>query len=267
MNPMIRRAEWRRLPQDPNTPMGWCLHELKGTVIAITVILLVFGSVAAAAIYFGLILQFFLCIPIAALLIQFVRVIRSSFQHASVAKLGASPAPGEEFRVDFSLKSSGICTGHDRGIATFVDGWLHVEGLHTTFSLRPVDLTGGVGTTLLLSDGQQIRLRSMAGDLRFEETLRKWRHFPFELPVGEPVLPPLKIHGSALRTPLTNLVSYAAVVVAQGALITWFLLSSTSMAFGLPVLLGAEIYFAVLLAGEIRDLKKLHRLDRQAIES
>ena len=94
--------------------------------------------------------------------------------------LAPSPAPVEAFPVAFELAYQGVVTGRDEGIASFVDGWLHVEGLRTGFSLRPLDATR-VGAmphgaeAFDLPGGQRITLRpfgSASDRATFGETVR-----------------------------------------------------------------------------------------------
>ena len=60
-----------------------------------------------------------------------------------------------------------VVTGIDQGIASFVEGWMHVEGLRSSFSLRPVDTTR-IGFSQRgfdrfdLPGGQRVEVRPLA---------------------------------------------------------------------------------------------------------
>ena len=77
--------------------------------------------------------------------------------------LAPDPAPGESFPVRVVLRRSGKPLIDD-ALLTFVDGWLHVEGLRTSFSLRACDVgeltERGSVLTLGLPDEQRVLFRS-----------------------------------------------------------------------------------------------------------
>jgi hypothetical protein len=273
---MIRRAEWRRLPKDPRTPMGWILHESRGVagVLAINFGFFWLGAVLAASSRYPLTTVVFFAAP--CLFLYPILRTQGLMRLGSISELAAVPEPAKTFPIEFSLHREGICTGIDRGIATIVGGWLHVEGLHTTFSIRPVDIIGissqrGSKGGLVLADDQTVRITSLKRSLEdrevFGETLRSWRHFPFELPQGEPLMPPIRVHGSAISRPLfAMLVSVAAASGVLGVLIWLFLSGNSELLAGPLFTIALLLAYTFSLAGaQMTNFYRLRALERKAL--
>ncbi len=271
---MIRRAEWRRLPKDPRTLLGWCLYESRGTTVALAVTFGFFGFCAVMAVQLGLPFVFFLCFIATGIFVYLTLLFRNGFRFESISALAAKPEPAETFPVEFLIFRERVCTGRDRGIATMVDGWLHIEGLHTTFSIRPVDI---VGTSfdresrggLVLVDGQTVLFTSMQwGRARreaFAAALRSWRHFPFELPKGEPLMPPRRVHGSAISRPVLILgVSLITVIGSLGVLM-WLFLTPGVGEFSLITIAFMVAYVIFQTKRQISYLIRLRNLEHKAL--
>jgi len=273
---MIRRAEWRRLPKDPRSPIGWFLHGSRGTAIALTATVGFFAICAALSFQFGLTIAFLLCFVAPWFFVYMILMVRSSFKLYSVSTLGAKPEPAETFPIEFSVHEDGVCTGRDRGIATLVGGWLHVEGLHTTFSLRPVDIAGTSSMResrggLILQNGQTIRITSMAwgrGNREaFSAALRSWRHFPFELPKGEPLFPPRRVHGSAIAQPVFALLTSFLAVAGTFGVMSWMFFTHGSLSFATPLLVfvSMQAYLIHLARHQVAYLLRLRRVESKAL--
>lgn len=52
------------------------------------------------------------------------------------------PSPVAQFAVRVGLRQRGVEYGTDQGFLSFVDGWLHFDGLRTSFSLKAADVLG-----------------------------------------------------------------------------------------------------------------------------
>jgi hypothetical protein len=267
---MVQRAEWRKLPGDPDTPLGWWRRRLRTTfaiVLGVSIAVILLYGIAwqcgfvALAMFLG---------PPGGILATYL-ALKKAKQNSlpRLAALAPSPAPAECFPVEFAISHRDVCTGSDQGIASFVDGWLHVEGLRTSFSLRPVDISKPRPLpdrdALDIPGGQQVELRSLGPTQEdrdtFRETLRVWYRFPFGLPSGEPLLPPLAVHPSAATGPLNTLLTHAVFTVPVVALAIFFGYWRAT-AHLLP-LVAPYVVFAYRNAGkawaDLRSLKNLHR--------
>lgn len=271
---MIRRAEWRRLPRDPRTPLGWVLHGSRGTAVAFAITFGFFGLFGVMAAALGLPLAFLLCFVATAIFVYLILLFRTGFRFASISALAAQPEPAETFPIEFSIFREGVCTGRDRGIATIVGGWLHVEGLHTTFSIRPVDIVGISSDResrggFILADGQSVLLTSMQWKRprreAFAATLRSWRHFPFELPKGEPLMPPRRVHGSAISRPAVMLGGSLIAVIGSLGVLVWLFLTPGVGEFTLITIAFMVAYVVFQAKGQISYLARLRSLERKAL--
>ncbi|HWD41028.1 MAG TPA: hypothetical protein VG944_19425 [Fimbriimonas sp.] len=68
--------------------------------------------------------------------------------HALVVRMLDIPCPNNQFAGHVSFTGKGMTLGKDEGVITFTEGWLHFEGLRTSFSLKP--------------DGVELKSRSMS---------------------------------------------------------------------------------------------------------
>lgn len=162
---MVSRAEWRRHRFDPKSLPGW------------------------------------LCLLF----------VTDVFPKEEVAKLLPSPPPEIAYPTRVFLGEGWLLTGMDHATVTFNDGWMLVHGLRVFFTLKESDVTrmkrlGSKGYRLYLTDGTYLELRPTAGpvDLRgaLGQALRDWRTTPST--IGVSVLPPVRAHPSALRTPISS---------------------------------------------------------------
>lgn len=148
---MPHRAEWRQLPTDPRTRLGWMKN--------------------------------------------------MAWELLTVPDLEASlpvPCPLDHVLIQFEVGRGSFVRGADYGMATFVDGWLHVEGRRTAFALAIDDVRqfshlDNRRYRLTLQDGSFVSLLPslhdpMAAD-RFLRSFSKWTSAPAPQ-VGESMLPP-----------------------------------------------------------------------------
>jgi len=193
----------------------------------------------------------------------------------TIRALAPSPAPVEAFPVAFDLSYQGVVTGRDEGIASFVEGWLYVEGLRTGFSLRPLDAKriGAMpegSEAFDLPGGQRITLRALgsASDrLTFGETVRVWYRFTVGVAVGEPTLPPLRVHPTAIVTPLTVLAATALLVPACLAWALWTLVVHPDAAGTLIPVFTGLVVGSRPVGKAVQDLRKLKSIDRLGLEA
>ena len=110
--------------------------------------------------------------------------------------------PDGTFPVFIVIRQGNALTGTDLAAASFVDGWLYVDGERTSFGLRWGEgqsrWTEGV-LRIGLPDGQSISLSAVRdrtlGDREraFEEAARRWIAEAAR-PQGESILPPRRTH-------------------------------------------------------------------------
>ncbi len=103
-----------------------------------------------------------------------------------------------------AIRFRGVVTGFDRAAATFLDGWLHLEGCRTSFTLRASDakvdwLRNGT-LRVGFADGQSVSIWVFEGasdfgarPVSFHHDAKLWR-CDREYPEGESVLPPLSAY-------------------------------------------------------------------------
>lgn len=132
------------------------------------------------------------------------KLIEPLVHRASHRPLGALedllplPLPPSTFPVAVTVRYGSSITGLDEASASFVEGWLHVEGKRTSFSLRAVDgraeIRRGV-FQIALPEFQTITLdlildRGLDVYSEFRNAASHWISAA-ERPEGEPILPPL----------------------------------------------------------------------------
>ncbi|RYG22658.1 hypothetical protein EON82_16440 [bacterium] len=271
---MIQRAEWRRLPGDPTTPLAWWRRELKGNLRIVRNVVAAVVLLFALAFFSG----WFDVIILEPLVIGFVTYLGISRRKGrllpNLSALAPSPAPGECFPVELSIAFDTVPTGRDQGIATFVDGWLHFEGLRTSLSVRPVDITRvkplADRESFELPGGQHVELKPLGRTQEdrdtFRETLRVWYRFPFDLPRGEPLLPPTQVHPSAAVLPLHTLFLHAVFVVPVVAFFLVFGQWRETSGL-LPFLIPAAVFAFRNAANATRELRQIDDHRRQALSA
>ena len=230
---MVRRADWRRSPGDPETLAGWTLRailEESPRIVGTTLLTILF--VGFAVLTDGV--AFFSGFSPGDLKFRGRRLRAPS----SLSYLAPSPAlPDERFPVFLRLIRQGVRTGQDEGVVIFFDGWLLFEGRRTTFAIRNRD-------ALFLSD-EDNRLRFDQGiegeffpyekdgdrrDLRdaFGVALLRWSKGPS--PDGEPVLPPGTVHPWGRGQALGATIAGAVLILAAFPLLSVGLLVAKAMA-------------------------------------
>lgn len=262
----MRRAEWKLLPRDPRSPFLWWWRNARSFIPAIASGLLVCVSTVLQS---SNLAEFLIALVMAGvffwLAVAVFLVRKGQSNPGESAGLAPMPAPVEAFPIEFSFYSEGILTGKDHGIASFIEGWLHVEGLRTGFSLRPIDI---VRASFLrtgfqrfeLPHGQAVQIRPQgrrSSRETFYETSRIWHHFTVELPQGESLLPPLIVHPSAIA-PFYSALALSLLGATVLVAFTAFVLRLHPSDAG--CLLGPAVA-AVLVAGALH--RALDRLRRQ----
>lgn len=224
---MVRYAEWKR------EPYGACVWTLRAIVedapwVALTTTGMIV-LVAGVALFF--VLGF---LPGLGEIWSFPTL--PTFRRRAPASLAAlAPAWGGGFPVRVRLSARGMRTGFDEAVVAFVDGWLCVEGLRTSFSFRACDHYGvfsGESYVLYLPNGQQVEFqpydrggsrRGLVSD--FAIAFRRWR--TEDTPDGIPVLPPQTVHPWAWGKVGSNaawggiLVILALLALPIGGLLAW----------------------------------------------
>lgn len=252
---MAKRTEWSVLPGDPRTVVGWWSRETQEALPSV----LGFGATLALLCLFGERLGLLpVLVVIFAASVSLVRAsaaLKRRLDLPQIARLVAIPSADESYPVEYLTWRNGVPTGRDRGMATFVGGWLHVEGLRAGFSLRPsdaarCDYSRQGFDRFPLPDGQRIELRPFAASAddreRFQEALRRWRRFSEADPDGEPVLPPLAVHPTAYVKPLTR-VAGSVVGGILFALFYFFGLMALGIALSDPTLIVIVMILPLIL--------------------
>ncbi len=212
---MATRANWRPVPSDPRSRLGWIARETpRWAVLVLKKALLGVAALAIYAAISGAVPAFLLAALAFAALIAVV-------PGPPKGPVVADPAPGALFSGVVEIRREGALLGDDRAAAMFVDGWLHVEGFRVAFALRGDDVAGviepGLATVVRLVDGTELRFRMAAvlqpdgrNDRRrkvdsfsFHRQLRRWREGM--LADGDSVLPPDQPHPSAFARATTEL--------------------------------------------------------------
>lgn len=177
---MARRAKWRELSDDPRGPLG---------------------SVVRLA-HDGLrLLNGYALLPRVQSALD-TKTSRLGFRRSTerLKSLLPHPLPEGTFPVEFVVMHGFAPLGLDEGLAAFADGWLHVEGSRTSFSLRIGDGRNAWrrgrlqvaflnGRRVLLWEANVPGLTTFPSG--FEKTARRWMAEGFR-PAGESILPPLQ---------------------------------------------------------------------------
>ena len=212
---MVRRAEWRRAKEDPKTKLGLVWSAFRGFSHLTLCLCLILASGAALLTFRAtpLVLPIFVLLSLALLYASPPRG-----RSESVATL---PLPDETYLVRVTTLSKGIVMGYDDAVASFVDGWLHVEGVRTSFSLRAADGHSKYATysptlRVAFDDGGSVRIERVpphegttearSSAAAFYASSKRW----FDTPSpkgGESIFPPLEaqptvVVRTAVRTAL-----------------------------------------------------------------
>lgn len=222
-------SDWRPYPGDPSSVLGWTLLSVAqefSRVMVWTVLAVVIAGLTA-------------------LLLMLVGVVdafdfgtgwslptRRRRAPQSLAYLAPVPSRDPWYPVRVRVLQDGVPTGFDDGIAIFGDGWLHVEGRRTMFSIPSEHLSlahCGGGCTLVLP-GQTLELQPydrMGDDRRlssaFDLAIRHLRVRPCTA-VAVMRRPPLQVHPWAFGRAWGGLVLgvlLVAIAVIPIALYGW----------------------------------------------
>ena len=251
---MSRRAVWRRAPDDPRTPYGW-LWEDRGRYLGAMRPNLVLALGVACAMLFRLDLT----VPglIAVVVILLLLCLRE--RPRSVEEMLTLPAPGPTFVCDLEIRRAGTTLGLDRGVASFVDGWLHFEGRRTALSVKREDLKARDSEKIELADGTELLFRSQIepGLLHptrwaFGVSLEAWsRKGSAE---GESLLPPTTPHPAALYRASWDLL-FAVLGIIALAWAVW--------AFGPVALVLVFFGFTGSMFNAVVEYKAQRRLEKE----
>ena len=283
---MASRASWRNVPGEPCSRLGWAARE--GRRVGSSLLKRARLVIAAFALYAamtGATLAFW------AFVAAFVAVA-NAIPDRPQGPQGAEPSPGATFAGTVEIWWGDTLLGIDEAVVTFVDGWLHVEGMRTAFALSRADveprpepiasLLAGIGegiaqmpglarpvprlirstrtNRLHLADGTQLRfdLRPGRGDgsryVVFAQSLARWLE---DAPAfGESVLPPDRPHPSVPVGAVLDV-----TVAALGTVLGFGVATFCGFGWGVLALLlvpGPSLLFAA------RSLVRLRRYQRRA---
>lgn len=181
------------------------------------------------------------------------------------------PLPENTHPVQVTVRSRGRLTGLDLGAATFVDGWLHVEGLRTTFAVRASDGEAqwrGEALRLAFLDGQSVSLSYYGdaspiwtGGAHFSHQAKLWA-IDREHPEGTPVRPPVELGPGARTLRTANLAAGTSVLGLSGFLVGSHLVPQ-GLAAALTLGLLRAIFLSVGIFSEMFDHAKRRRSERR----
>ncbi len=154
------------------------------------------------------------------------------------------PRAENQFPVRISLLGSGTSLGSDEGVISFVDGWLHYQGLKTSFSLKPNSVEhdstpftrhGLQGLFISKGQAQQFETHTLTYSLesfvcslrivpfdrvqgieiplrdRFNAEIRAWKEGKIPLD-GESLMPP----ALPIRPPRSPVQAFASIAAVLG---------------------------------------------------
>lgn len=218
----MRRAEWKPCPSDPKSPFGRLLRglwvsfssadrspwrEQLGALAFLPLLLIALIAPIVLVSWtegrFGLPVS----VPLAAATIYYgpLALLKAHWRYRNpIFDLLALPLSPSAFPVEVAVRHRGLLTGVDGAVAVFVDGWLHVDGLRTSFSLSPADGQTELGDERLriaFPDGGSVTLKldevtdwvargrpAGGSSVDFTEVARAW--IEGALPIGESIRPP-----------------------------------------------------------------------------
>ncbi len=182
-----------------------------------------------------------------------------------IGSLLTLPPPAAPYPCRVEVRKRGVVLGIDMGVVTFLDGWLHYEGLRTSFSLRKADVSAHSEDRLELLEGGWIVFGPQdtlaAGEFtevglaaRFRANLASWMRS--DSAEGEPILPPITAHSTGIARARSAFVAdmvFAIVVLSLAA--TY---SSSFWTCVVAIFSGLEIVL------RLRDLRRIARLSRSS---
>ena len=214
--------------------------------------------------FIALVLYFhgYLMLALAALATT-ILLLRLRARPRSVESLLTLPDPVPTFVCDLEIRRAGTTLGLDRGVASFVDGWLHFEGRRTALSVKREDLKARDSEKIELADGTELLFRSQIepGLLHptrwaFGVSLEAWsRKGSAE---GESLLPPTTPHPAALYRESWDLL-FAVLGIIALAWVVW--------AFGPFALVVLLFGFTGSMVNAVVEYKEQRRLEKEARRS
>ena len=186
-----KRAVWRARADDPRTLAGWAALDLGrhlrpvrrdlGIVAGIGALVLIcsgYGMEAIGLMAFAFLLGFLRRPP------------------RSVESLLTLPPVAPAYACTVDVLRDDVTIGTDRGVVTFLDGWLHFEGFHTAFSLSRADARGRKENLVQLRYGG-VEFHPDEASPEFSGSLDRWYRFD-RAAQGLSVLPPQRVHPSGV---------------------------------------------------------------------
>ncbi len=258
---MERRSVWRSRKDDPRTILGWLFQDLDTPVRYLGRCLSVAAKLTAVICFVrGQIVPGFFLFSLSSIPAYLVRPFwlgRRSL-NARVTPLLTLPAPDTPYPCHVEIFRRGFLLGKDQGVVTFVDGWLHYEGLRTSFSLQRTAVSSRDGNRLELAEGGTIHFYPqddlIAIDLaesnlkaRFGGYLGSW--MKSDAPAGESLLPPAAIHASGMVHAWTE---FAVASVALAVVLQLLLLYLPAL--GWPLFAASPFFI-----GFLKSMRSLRR--------
>lgn len=258
---MVQRAIWRKRSDDPQSVLGMLIadraHYAESPLRAIgclgligTVVFLFRGELLPAAISFG----------ITAVL------PRLRMRRKSVVDLLTVPLPAPAFPGTVEITSDGAMIGWDRGVVTFLDGWLYFEGRRTSFSLSRSDVRQRRQNEIEL-DGSGVRffpddafsagpLRESGLQARFAAELDRWYRIDSAVK-GISILPPNTLHRSGVVRAWADVVASIFQFAVTGAVFWAFAAAFHS------IVVCFVFGFSGDFVGSVMNFRKVRRLRRE----
>lgn len=200
---MSDRAVWRRDPTDPKGLLGWALADADRAIRLLTEDLGCLITIAAAVLFFSGHRW-----EAGALLVAPALLRKLRRRPRSVTPILTLPLAAPTYACTILAKREGTTVGVDRGVVTFIEGWLHYEGFRTTFSLSRRDVAARKENTLTFEDESGVEflpddalhaagVERTGRQAAFARDLDAWYRLE-RAAEGLSILPPVELHPSAV---------------------------------------------------------------------